>query len=268
MHVASASYTTTLTALPPRQQGEHTKSPIEAIEAAIDTNTSLLLGVWASAGDERMDNELGGILNAVKQFGDHFCALVAGISVGSEDLYRNSPTGIAAGSYAGAEPAKLAEYIGWTREAIEDTCLAEVPIGHVDTWTAWVNGSNQAVIDACDWIGMDAYPYFQDTQYNPIDHGADLFNEALGATDAAAGDKEVWVTETGWPISGKTVGQAVPSLQNAKTFWDEVGCPMFGDRNVWWYTLQDANPDTPNPSFGVTGSAVSNRPLFDLTCPS
>jgi glucan endo-1,3-beta-D-glucosidase len=41
---------------------------------------------------------------------------------------------------------------------------------------------------------------------------------------------------------------------------------MFGDINVWWYTLQDSSPTTPNPSFGVIGSELTKKPLYDLSC--
>jgi glucan endo-1,3-beta-D-glucosidase len=143
--------------------------------------------------------------------------------------------------------------------------LSGTPIGHVDTWTAWVNGSNQAVINACDWIGVDAYPYFQNTQSNGIENGKSLFEAALSDTQAAVGGKELWITETGWPVSGSTQNLAVPSTENAKKYWDEVGCPRFGKVNTWWFTLQDATPTTPNPSFGLVG-AGSDTPLFDLSC--
>ena len=145
--------------------------------------------------------------------------------------------------------------------------MSGAAIGHVDTWTAWVNGSNQAVIDACDWIGMDAYPYFQTTQSNGIENGKGLFNDALGATQAAVGGKPVWVTETGWPASGSTANLAVPSTANAKTYWDEVGCPLFGKTNTWWYTLTDTDAVQTNPSFGlVPGNPLSTTPYFDLSC--
>lgn len=129
-----------------------------------------------------------------------------------------------------------------------------------------MNGSNHAVVEACDWIGFDAYPYFQGTMANDISKSKSLFDEALHATQAAVGGKPVWVTETGFPVSGKTVGQAVPSLQNAKAYWDDVGCSLFGKTNVWWYTFQDAAPATPNPSFGIIGSSLTSNPLFDLKC--
>jgi glucan endo-1,3-beta-D-glucosidase len=248
-------------------QGNSANEPIEAIPAAINTKTSLLLGLWASAGEATFNNELAALQKAIDTYGANLAGLVAGISVGSEDLYRNSPTGIAAGEYAGANPDTLVQYITSVRELIAGTPLEGAKIGHVDTWTAYVNGSNQAVIDACDWLGMDAYPYFEDTHPNGVENGAALFADALGATQGAGSGKEVWITETGWPVSGKTVGAGVPSPENAETYWKDVGCPMFGTTNVWWYTLQDALPDTPNPSFGVI-SDLNTAPLYDLSCSS
>lgn len=205
---------------------------------------------------------------AIAQYGSAFTDRVAGISVGSEDLYRNSPTGIAAGSTIGTDPATIVDFIKQVRSAIAGTSLSAAPVGHVDTWTAWVNGSNQAVIDNSDWIGVDAYPYFQNTQSNGIESGASLFQEAVDNTVAAVGSKPVWITETGWPVSGKTENLAVPSTQNAQTYWQEVGCPRFGVVNTWWYTLEDTdNNASPNPSFGIApGSPLSSKPLFDLSC--
>jgi len=248
------------------QQAGTANEPISAIPAAIDTKTSLLLGLWCSAGEEVFKNELQALKSAIDKYGDEFAYLVAGISVGSEDLYRISPTGIKNKENPGAEPLVIAGYIQRVRDTIANTALAGAQVGHVDTWTAWVNSSNQAVIDACDWIGVDAYPYFQETQVNTISNSKSLFNAAFSATKAAVSGKPVWVTETGFPVSGKTVGQAIPSVSNSKTYWDEVGCPLFGNTNVWWYTLVDAAPATPNPSFGIIPSVLTNVPLFDISC--
>ena len=226
----------------------------------------MLLGLWASGGDASFSNEITALKAAIEQYGEQLSGLVDGISVGSEDLYRNSPMGIKAGSYVGAEPDTIARYIKETRDAIAGTPLKDAKIGHVETWTAWYNGSNQAVIDAVDWLGMDAYPYFQDTMPNAIGESNALFSDALGKTSQASGGKPVWITETGHPVSGKTVGQSVASVENAETFWKDVGCPLFGKTNIWWYTLQDAAPDTPNPSFGIVGNKLTTKPLFDLSC--
>ena len=248
-------------------QAGTTNTPTEAIPAAITTKTTLLLGLWASAGSAIIDNEIAALTAAIQQYGTNFTDLIAGISVGSEDLYRNSPIGIENLSGVGAQPADLVSYISQVRSAIANTPASGAPIGHVDTWTAWVNGSNDAVISAVDWLGVDAYPYFQNTVSNAIDSGYTVFFEAYNATVGVAGGKPVWVTETGWAVSGPTMNLAVASIPNAQTYWDQVGCALFGKINTWWFTLRDSYPTTPSPSFGIVGSTLSTTALFNLTCP-
>lgn len=247
-------------------QGDTPNDPISAIPAAISTKTSLLFGLWASAGDEAFSNEIAALQKTIDQYCDQLDGLVAGISVGSEDLYRNSPTAIRNGENPGTNPDVLVRYIERVRDTIQGTCLSDIGIGHVDTWTAYDNSSNSAVVDALDWVGMDAYAYFEDTKPNAIENGASLFQAALDATERAAGGREVWITETGWPVSGEKFGDAIPSPENARQFYKEVGCPRFGNVNVWWYTFQDSAPETPNPSFGVIGSELTETPLYDLSC--
>jgi len=249
-------------------QGGTTNSPTDAIPAAIATQTTLLLGLWASAGQAEFSDELEALSNAITQYGPKLTSLLAGISVGSEDLYRNSPIGIENLSGVGANPSDIVSYIKQVRSTIANTPISGTPVGHVDTWTAWVNGSNDAVISAVDFLGVDAYPYFQNTEANSIDVSYDVFFQAYNNTAGAAQGKPVWITETGWPVSGNTSNLAVASIPNAQTYWDQVGCAVFGDINTWWFTLDDSWPNTPSPSFGIVGSTLSTTPLFNLTCPS
>lgn len=255
------------------QQGLTTKDPISAIPAAIKTKTSLLLGIWASGGQAGVTNEISALTAAITNYGTAFTDLVVGLSVGSEDLYRVSVTGIKNDPKGvGADPATLVKYITQVKTALKGTALANVEIGHVDTWNSWTNATNNPVIDAIDWLGVDEYPYFQNTESNGIESAYNLFWEAYNATSAAGGGKPVWITETGWPVSGKTENLGVPSIANAKTFYDEIGCASaFGKVNTWWYVLQDAAPTTPVPSFGVLGTSTNDAtmgttPLYDLSC--
>lgn len=245
-----------------------TTDPISAIPAAIKTKTSILFGLWASAGQDAFNKELAALQKTIDQYCDQLDGLVAGISIGSEDLYRDSPIGIKAGEYAGAGPDVLVEYISEVRKTIKGTCLENAKLGHVDTWTAFVNETNKPVIQALDWIGMDAYPYFENTKPNSIEDAKGLFDAALANTEGASGGVEVWITETGYPTTGKTSGAAVASVDNARTYWEEVGCPLFGKTNTWWYTLQDSNSDNPitddTPSFGVVGDDL--EPKYNLSC--
>lgn len=143
-----------------------TNTPIDAIQAAIDTNTTLLLGLWASVEQATFDNEITALKSAIQQYGSAFADLVVGISVGSEDLYRISPTGIAAGSGVGQSPDTLVNYIGQVRDTIKGTSLGSKPVGHVDTWNVFVNDTNSNVISNCDFLGLDEYPYYQTTDVN------------------------------------------------------------------------------------------------------
>ncbi|KAL7788950.1 glycoside hydrolase family 17 protein [Trichoderma ceciliae] len=247
-------------------QGGTPNSPISAIPAAIGTKTSLLFGLWASAGDAAFANEIAALKSTISQYCGQLDGLVAGISIGSEDLYRITPTGVASNAGPGAQPGTLVNYISQVRDTIKGSCLSDVPVGHVDTWNAWVLDSNKPVIDAVDWLGMDTYPYYENTNSNGIANAKSLYEAALDKIQSAGPGKDVWVTETGWPVNGKSSGDAIASTSNAQEYWQQVGCPNFGKVNVWWYTLQDAEPDAPNPSFGLIGNQLTEKPLFDLSC--
>ncbi|KAJ5780297.1 hypothetical protein N7457_005457 [Penicillium paradoxum] len=242
-------------------QGGTANGPIEAIPAAIKEKTTLLLGLWASGGG--MSNEIAALKSAIETYGDAFTDLVVGISVGSEDLYRNSEIGTKVNAGVGIEPSELVDYINQVRSAISGTSLSGAPIGHVDTWNTWTNSSNSAVVDAVDWLGFDGYPYFENTEPNSIDDAKALFDKGVAKTQAIAGGKEIWITETGWPVTGKTENLAVANTANARQYWTEVACPLLGNTNTWWYILEDP---ASTPSFGVTGSADSTTPLYDLSC--
>ncbi|KAG6003557.1 hypothetical protein E4U54_000662 [Claviceps lovelessii] len=247
-------------------QGGTNNQPIAAIPAAIKTKTSLLLGLWASAGQANFDKEIAALKNTIDQYCGKMDGLVAGISVGSEDLYRITPTGMAHSPDPGAGPDVLIKYIKSVRDTIKGSCLEKAPIGHVDTSDAYANATNLPLIDALDWVGIDTYPYYENEKDNSIDNGNQLFQSAVDKVKKAAGSKELWITETGWPVSGPTEHKAVAGTKEAQLYWQKVGCPRFDNTNVWWYTLQDGAPQVPNPSFGVVGSTLSTKPLYDLSC--
>lgn len=235
-----------------------TNGIISAIPAAIATKTHLLLGLFYP----NVDNEIAALTAAIQEYGSDLADLVLGISVGSEDLYRDSVLGQKAGEGTGASPAELVSFIQATRNAIAGTVLAGKPVGHVDTWNDWTNSSNVAVITASDFIGMDAYPYYQTTNANSITNGQSLLEQAYEATVDVAQGKPVWITETGWPVSGPVEAQATASIANAETYWQQVGCGFAFDKiPTFWYDLVDGGAV---PSFGVT--AGTTTPLYNLGC--
>ena len=244
-------------------------APIEAIKAAIDTKTNLLLGMWASAGQGTIDNEIIALKQAIKNWGPQLKTRVKGISVGSEDLYRSSAQGQQNNAGVGATPAQINKYIKQVRAAIKGTALAGVPVGHVDTWTAWTLSTTKSVINNCDFLGHNGFPYFETTKPNAIGAAVANFNSGVAQTEGVAAGKPVWITETGWPTKGPKSGNAVASVANAQKYWRSVGCNLlFGKRNAFWYTLYDANSAQTELSFSVVNTDVNAGDKFDLKCPA
>ncbi|KAF2716296.1 glycoside hydrolase family 17 protein [Polychaeton citri CBS 116435] len=215
-----------------------------AVPAAISTGTQLLVGIWAE-DDTHYNNEKQALLNAIAAHGTGW---ILAISVGSEDLYRKDTSA-----------SKLAQQIYDVRGMVRAKGY-NGEVGHVDTWTAWVDSGNDDVIKASDFIGMDGYPYWQSTA---IGDASNVFWQSVDATrnavNAVSPGKWVWVTETGWPITGKSQGAAVASQANAQKYWRSVGCQAFKSVHTFWYAYQDYND---SPSFGIFDK--NGKALYDL----
>jgi glucan endo-1,3-beta-D-glucosidase len=249
-------------------QAETTDTPISAFPAAIATNTTLLLGIWCS-GTNDISPEVKALKSAISQYGQKFVDLVVGISVGSEDMYRVSESGISNKAGVGQGPDQMLTFIKSVRDAIAGTPLADKPVGHVDTWSAWANSSNSAVLQEVDFVGTDLYPYYEKDKGNDYSNMTEVYDYIYGLVNSAASNasKPIWITETGWPASGPDFGQAKASVDNAKGYWDTIGCgKLFGRTNVWWYNLRDSNPDN-QEKFAITKD-LSSTPLFNLSCPA
>lgn len=246
-------------------QAGTTNTPISAFGAAVSTNTKLLLGVWAS-GTDNIDNELAALQSALKTYGSKLADLVIGISIGSEDLYRVSEPGIKNKSGPGNNAENIVKFIKDTRNKLKGGPLANIKVTHVDTWTAWVNSSNKAVIDEVDFLAVNAFPFYEEEKDNRVSQAGGLLAAALSATEGVSGGKDVWITETGWAYSGPAFGKGEASVDNAEKYWKTVGCALFGKKNVFWYTLRDANPEN-EVKFAITDD-LSTTPRYDLSCPS
>lgn len=243
---------------------ESAPKPIAAFPAAIATQTKLLLGIWAS-GTDNVDAELKTLQDAIKQYGSKLTDLVIGISVGSEDLYRVSEPGIRNKAGVGNGADAIVKFIKDTRSKLAGTALAKIPLTHVDTWTAWVNTSNSAVIDNIDFLAVNAFPFYESERDNQISNAGSLLASALSATEGVAKGKDVWITETGWAYSGPAFGSADATVDNAGKYWKTVGCALFGKRNVFWYTLRDANPEN-KVKFAITDNVSSLTVVSKKRC--
>ena len=218
-----------------------------AVPAAVRTGTQLLVGVWTE-DDAHFEAEKQALLQAIQQYGSDW---ILAVSVGSEDLYRKD-----------TDANTLASKINDVRGMLWGLGASSKSVGHVDTWTAWVDPANVAVIDAVDWLGNDAYPYFQSVG---IDDGQanNAYWKAVNDVRGVSKGKDVWTTETGWPISGPNSGPAVPSVEALQTYWWQVSCASFNSLNYFFYILDDF---ADSPSFAVVDQNYD--PLIDMTCGS
>ncbi|RDA87236.1 hypothetical protein CP532_2521 [Ophiocordyceps camponoti-leonardi (nom. inval.)] len=243
-----------------------------AFEAAVKTNTSILAGVWAS-GSKGIDGEMRALKKAIKEWGPKFTDLLIGVSIGSEDLYRSSEAGKKNDAGEGNSAEKIVEYIKTFRKAFENSAIAKVPVGHVDVWKSWRDSANKEVIKEVDWIGLDAYAYYDDDMDNYITNASDLLDISVEATEkavkeATGSSKPIWLTEIGWPVSGQEWNKGVPSVKNAKYFWNDIGCRrLFNKVPTFWYILRDSNPQN-KMKFAITEKDDLTKPKFDLSCPA
>ena len=239
-----------------------TDKMIGAIDAAVENGkVTLLLGLFASAGQESFDIELGLLNDAIDKYTTRFTDLIYAVSVGSEDLYRRS---IQDTKGKGDSVADIQHYICQTRQLLAAKGLSKIPVGHVDTWQMWLDqGQGQKILDNIDFVGMDDYPYWE---YVAQTEGAKNFSGNYENVSKGVKNLPVWITETGWPITAPSNSSdaAQPGVQEASNYWQSVGCGYcFGKINTWWYTFSDQGDQ---PSFGIANSLTDKCGLFDLTC--
>ncbi|KAF2834556.1 glycoside hydrolase family 17 protein [Patellaria atrata CBS 101060] len=217
-----------------------------AVPAAISTGMKILVGVWTQ-DRAHFDREKGALEWALGRYGSDW---ILAVSVGSEDLYRKETSA-----------ARIAEQIYDVRGMINYLGHPK-QVGHVDTWTAWVDPANRDVITACDFVGMNGFPYWQGAT---IPQSSDVFwksyDDTKRAVDSVKPGIWIWMTETGWPVTGDSFGASVPSRSNAQQFYKIVACEAFKRGHVFWYAYQDY---TSNPSFGVVDA--NRNPIYDLSC--
>ncbi len=82
-----------------------------------------------------------------------------------------------------------------------------------EVYQSYIN--HPGIVDACDVIFVNLYPYWEGVNVNYAMYFVDLKFEKL---KKVVGDKEIIISESGWPSDGNTIGEAVPSLENARFY--------------------------------------------------
>jgi exo-beta-1,3-glucanase (GH17 family) len=168
--------------------------------------------------------------------------------VGNEVLFENERRK-KGGEHAWCTPDMLIRYIARFRAAVPDVT---VTTGEVEEFLI----RNPEVMAACDIVAMHHYPFWCKI---PIENAMDDFERRYRAVKALAGEKDVWVFETGWPSAGEPYGAAIPSLENAERYFTEFTA-WAGTYGVKYFWFEAYDERWKIPGEGLHGGYWGMRP--------
>ncbi|MDI9468799.1 MAG: hypothetical protein QM296_01180 [Bacillota bacterium] len=152
---------------------------------------------WLSGDDQSDQTELDALIEHCNN------GLVQIACVGSETLLRDELTA-----------DDLIQDIEYVREHLTDDSIPVTTADNVDLLLA-----HPELLDACDILMPNCYPYWAGISIAKAGANFAAWMESL--REAAAG-KEIFVSETGWPSSGQTIGSARAGEQEAAWYFEEV----------------------------------------------
>lgn len=151
-----------------------------------------LVGAWLGREEDKNREELDNLIQLAK---DGYVDIAA---VGNEVMYRKD-----------LSENELIDYIRQVKKEIP-----HVPVGYVDAYYEF--SVRPAIAEACDLILCNCYPYWEGTDFRySLQHMQQMYHQAAQAGKG----KRVIITETGWPSKGESLGNAVPSYENALKYF-------------------------------------------------
>jgi exo-beta-1,3-glucanase (GH17 family) len=165
------------------------------------------IGAWLSGDAAANDTQMSALIAAAK------AGYVDMAIVGSETLYRRDIS----------EDA----LIGYIQAFRAEVPAVPVTTAEPNTELRWRSN----LVAACDVLLVNIYPYWAGED---VANAIVNFNGAFQQFVDLQGTKPVYISETGWPSAGETVGSAVPSQTNAARYtvdfvsWAESGVSCAG----------------------------------------
>ncbi|EAT79683.2 hypothetical protein SNOG_12883 [Parastagonospora nodorum SN15] len=240
-----------------KQQGTNDEYS-QAFDAAVETKTNLLLGMWISPAkrgdplDNLIKTELSALGKGFEKHGQALGDLVIGLSVGSEDIFRweddKENVGVAAKDVTAAIK-KVKDTIASSAFA---KYMANKPIGHVDT-------AKHSVVDGADFYGITVYPYWNK---DPVANAKGSFKGTLDNVVSRANGKPIWIAEVGWPFQGASQGASQANAQSLQQFWSDVGCSIIGKYTTFWFELIK-DSESNQPDWAECFSTASKQLAYD-----
>lgn len=127
--------------------------------------------------------------------------IIKSMVVGSEAIYREDLT-----------PARLLDYINYVKQ---ETAGTGIPVTSAIIYFNW----NDELAAAADFIFYHVHPLWEGTHVND---GANRVIQTWEELYYRYPDKNIYIGETGWATSGRTVGAGVPSEENQNYFINDL----------------------------------------------
>ena len=187
----------------------HEQTPRLAHELGLKT----LVGAWLGRDRAANEREIRGLIE-LAQAGHADI-----VAVGNEVLLREE-----------LDEDELAECIERVRAAVPG-----VPVGYVDAY--YLFEDHPRITAACDVILANCYPFWEAC---PREQALAYMQDMVRRTQAVAQGKRIIISETGWPDQGSPFYGAVPSLENAVSYFiDTMRWASQNDIEIFYFAAFD-----------------------------
>lgn len=133
-----------------------------------------------------------------------------------------------------ASPSQIGEYVSAARGALKAAGY-NGPVVSVDTFIAVIN--NPELCQYSDYLAVNAHAFF-DGHIAAADAGPWVLQQIQRVWTACGGQKDVLITETGWPSRGDSNGVAVPSKPNQQAAISSIKSTC-GDSSILFTAFND-----------------------------
>ena len=151
-----------------------------------------LVGAWIGDDLEMNEAELDNVIRIAKEGHADI------VAIGNEVLLREDiPVEL------------LLSYLRRFKEAVPN-----VPVGYVDAYYTFVN--EPALLENVDVILSNCYPFWE---HCDLEYAVSYMKEMVAFVRKVAPNKEIIISETGWPTKGEAYGEAMPSFEHAARYF-------------------------------------------------
>ncbi len=159
---------------------------------AHDHGLKTLVGAWLGTDAEKNEREIQGVIEVGK------AGYADIIAVGNEVLLRGD-----------LSEEQILTFIERVKENVPD-----VLVGYVDAYYEFT--LHPRISEVCDVILANCYPFWEGY---PLEHSLLYLKDMYHRAVKAGNGKKVIITETGWPNRGSAERNAIPSYENALTYF-------------------------------------------------